>query len=72
MIVFNNIIELLSNNGWSQYRLVKEKQLGNSTVQRLRFGQAVNTDTIDKVCELCNLQPGDLMKYVPNDEGSTK
>lgn len=63
LIVFHNILEKLSEHGWSQYRLIKENQLGNSTVQRLRFGKPINTETIDKVCELCDCQPGDIMHY---------
>ena len=63
MIVFSNILEMLAENGWSQYRLIKEKQFGNSTIQRIRFHKPINTDTIDKICELCDCQPADIMHY---------
>ena len=69
MIIFADIIEKLVENGWTQYRLLKEKQLGTTTIQRLRFHKPVNTETIDKVCELCNCQPGDIMQWVPDDQG---
>jgi len=69
MIVFSDILGMLAAKGWSQYRLIKEKQFGNSTVQRLRFHKSINTDTIDKVCELCGCQPGDIMHYEPGQQG---
>lgn len=66
MIVFQNILEKLSDHGWSTYRLVKEKQIGNSTLTRLRNGESITTETIDKICELCDCQPGDLIRFEPS------
>lgn len=63
MIVFNDVFKLLAANGWSTYRLVKERVLGNSTITRLRLGLPVTTETIDTLCRLCRCQPGDLMRY---------
>ena len=69
MIVFADILKLLSDHGWTQYRLVKERIFGNSTIQRIRFQASITTETIDKVCELCECQPGDIMRYEPSNEG---
>ena len=69
MIVFEDLLSLLFAHGWSQYRLVKEKRMGNSTIQRIRFGKPISTETIDVICELCECQPGDLMHWVPNKQG---
>jgi putative transcriptional regulator len=68
MIIFNDILKMLSNAGWSTYRLKKEKQISNGTILQLRNGKPINTTTVDKICELCNCQPGDIMKYVPNNK----
>lgn len=63
MIIFHDVLKRLSENGWSAYRLNKERQISNGTIIRLRHGQSVSTDTIDKICELCHCQPGDLITY---------
>lgn len=68
MIVFDNILQRLSDNGWSTYRLIKEKQISNGTISRLRAYQSVSTDTIDTICRLCNCQPGDIMRYEKDEE----
>ena len=69
MIVFVDLLKLLSDHGWSTYRLQKEKQIPNGTIIQIRNGKPVTTKTIDKICELCNCQPGDLMRGVPNNQG---
>ena len=69
MIVYHNILGRLSEAGWSTYRLYKEKQLPNSVIGRLRNGDPITTTTIDTLCRLLDCQPGDLMRYVPDDQG---
>ncbi len=66
MIVFDNILRRLADSGWSTYRLVNEQVFGNSTIARLRNGSPINTTTIDTICRLCECQPGDIMRYVPD------
>lgn len=68
MIVFSDMLKLLSDHGWSTYRLQKERQISNGTISRIRAHQSVSTETIDTICRLCNCQPGDLMTYVPDNE----
>ena len=63
MIVFKNLLEKLAESGWSTYRLRKEKIISSATLDRIRAGQSVSTETIDTVCRLCHCQPGDLMEF---------
>lgn len=68
MIVFEDILGMLSEHGWSSYRLRKEKALSESVITSLRNKTSITTATIDKLCELCNCQPGDLMSYVAKQQ----
>lgn len=63
MIEFSNILKMLSDSGWSTYRLRKEKVISSGTIDRLRAKQSITTDTIDTICKLCDCQPADLMTY---------
>lgn len=63
MIIYNDILKRLADNGWSTYRLTKEKVIGNGTLDRIRAGDSISTRTIDIVCRLCRCQPGDIMSY---------
>lgn len=69
MIVFEDIIKMLSRKGWSSYRLRNEKILSESIMTRLRNKESITTNTIDKLCELLDCQPGDLIHYVPDEQG---
>jgi DNA-binding Xre family transcriptional regulator len=69
MIEFANILQMLSDHGWSTYRLQKEKKLSNGVIISIRAKKPLTTATIDKICELCDCQPGDLMRYVPGKQG---
>lgn len=68
MIIFGPIMQMLSRNGYSSYRLRKEKLLSEGTLSRLRNGEPINTTTIDTICRLCECQPGDIISYVPDQE----
>ena len=68
MIVFGPIMQLLSDAGWSSYRIRQEKILPEGTLQRLRKGQHISTATLDTICRLCICQPGDLLSWVPDEE----
>lgn len=67
MIVYQEIWKRLADHGWTAYRLVKEKEMGNGTIARLRSGESVSTDTLDTLCRLCDCQPGDLIRYEPGE-----
>ena len=63
MIVYQDVLKRLSENGWTTYRLVKQRQLGNGTLARIRAGMSVSTETLDTICRLCRCQPGDLIRW---------
>ena len=68
MIVYNDILGRLSQAGWSTYRLTKEKVIGNGSLDRIRRGESISTNTIDIICRLCHCQPGDLLQYEEDEE----
>ena len=69
VIVYVEILQRLADAGWSAYRLGQARKLSESTLQRLRHGRPVSTETIDVVCGLLRCQPGDLLRWVPDREG---
>lgn len=69
MIVFMDIMQQLADAGWTSYRLRMEKILPEGTITRLRKSQPITTSTIDTLCRLIGCQPGDLIRFVPDDQG---
>ena len=60
MIIYIDIMQRLKENGWTTYRLRKERKIGDATVQRIKSNQSISTETINTICELCDCQPGDI------------
>ena len=66
MIVYKNILKRLSDNGWSGYRLQKERQISNGTIIQIRNNKPISTETLDTICRLCKCQPGDILSWEPD------
>lgn len=62
-----NVIEALKNAGYNSKRILKEGQISQRAMQSLRDNDMVGIFTIDKLCEILDLQPGDIIEYVPGD-----
>ena len=69
MIVYKiNVINELKKHGYSTYRIRAEKIFNETQLQKFRTNGTITFDTLDKVCRLTNLQPGDILEFVENNE----
>ena len=59
-----DVMAALKLAGYSSYRIRKERLLGEATVQKIRSGEIVYCDALDKLCRLLNCQPGDILEHV--------
>lgn len=57
-----NIIEELKKAGYNTYRIRKEKLLTQSALTAIRAGDPIHWTTIEKLCDLLNCQPSDLIE----------
>ncbi|MFN2566479.1 MAG: helix-turn-helix domain-containing protein [Gemmatimonadaceae bacterium] len=63
---------ILERKGWTPYRLARVTGLTVPTAYRLadpalRFGR-FTADTLDRLCAALEVQPGDLLEWVPEKE----
>lgn len=58
-----DVLAALKENGYSTYRIRKEKLFAESTVQAFRRGELVALENIARACELLHCQPGDILIY---------
>lgn len=47
-------------------RMLKENVLSQSAMQKMRKGEMVGIKTLEQLCELLDMQPGNIIKYVEN------
>jgi putative transcriptional regulator len=66
------LAEVLKRKGWTPYRLSQATGLTVPTAYRLadpglRFGR-FTTDTLDRLCAALEVQPGELLEWVPGGQ----
>ena len=63
-----NVLETLSDAGYTPSKLRKEKLLGENAIQCLRENKMVGIKALDKICSILNTQPGNIIKYVESEK----
>lgn len=59
-----NVLESLNDIGYTPYRLRKERLLGENAIQSLRHNEMIGINSLEKICKLLDMQPGNIIKYV--------
>lgn len=65
-----NVMEELKARGYTTYRIKTEKLLGGSRLDALRAGEIVGTQTLEILCRLLGMQPGDILEYVEEESAT--
>jgi len=69
MIVYKiDVIETLKESGYNSTRILKENILSQSAMQKLRNGEMIGIKTLDQLCKLLDMQPGNIIKYVETEK----
>lgn len=69
MIVYSkNIIEELGKKGYTTYKIKQEKIFNQTQLQQLRDNKLLTQDNLNKLCELLECQPGDILEYRKDNE----
>lgn len=68
MISFDKLFTTLARKHKTTTNLIRDKIVGGGTLQRIRDGQSVSTDTIDALCNALRCKPMDIMRYTPGDK----
>jgi putative transcriptional regulator len=69
MLVYKiDVLEALKEAGYNTNRIRKEKLIPNSSMQNIRDGVMVGNIVLNTLCNLLDMQPGNIIKYVPDPE----
>ena len=67
-----DVLKELSNRGYTSTRIRKEKILSQATMQNIRQGKGITTDTLNTICIILRCQPSDIIEVTPTDEEKIK
>ena len=59
-----NVIETLKESGYNSTRILKENIISQSAMQKLRNNEMVGIKTLEQLCEILDMQPGNIIKNV--------
>ena len=68
-IIYKSILGQLKAAGYTTTRLRRERLLPEGTIQRIRDGRPITTDTINEICNLLRCQPNDILEHVQDEDG---
>lgn len=68
-ISYNKLFQLMEQKGIKKYDLRNKYNINPKTVDSLVKGRSVTVDTLVTLCKILDCQPGDLLEYIPDDEG---
>lgn len=57
-----NVIQELKDKGYNSTVILKENILSQSAMQKLRKGEMVGIKTLEQLCDLLEMQPGDIIE----------
>ena len=61
---YDPLFALMKEKGLTTYKIRKDHIITESTLQKLREGKSVTTDSIGALCEALKCQPGEIMRYI--------
>ena len=68
-IVYDKLIALLKDKGYTTYRIRQENIMSQSAWQKIRTGTGdIDTRTIKKLCGILHFQPVDIMEYEEDEK----
>lgn len=67
MIIYKDILQKLKDAGYNTNRIRKEGLLSEGTLQRLRDGRPITTETIDIICNLTGRKVEEIIEYKKSD-----
>lgn len=67
-----DILKSLSDHGYNATKIRKDKILSQATMQNIRQGKGITTDTINTICLILRCQPSDVIEIIPTEEEKIK
>lgn len=70
MTVKVQLKEVRTAKNLSQNELARLLEMSLGNVQKIEYGKAksIPLDTLDRLCKVLSCEPGDLLRYVPDDD----
>lgn len=67
-IKFYKLLDVLNKRNLSKGDLKKLAGISSVTMARISKGDSITTEVLNRICAALDIQPGELMEYVPDED----
>lgn len=71
MITYDKLRTLLKERDIKQKEMIQSCSIASRTMNSIVHNRALSTETIDKICDWLDVQPGDIMEFVREENYAT-
>ena len=71
-MIKSNLETILQDWGWTQTDLMRKAGIAAGSVNRYCKSENIGFRVLDRICMALDLQPGDILQYVPDEEAAMK
>ena len=68
MIVYDKLMNILSERQMNKRQLSEAIGIKANTMSALSKNRNVNMETINRICEYLQVQPSEIMEWIPDEE----
>lgn len=68
MISYQKLWDLLKQRSMTRISLRSDGIVVGQSYYNLTKGKSITFETLNRICEYLNCQPGDILEYVPDEE----
>lgn len=62
-----DVLERLKIAGYSSYRILKTGLINSTAMQKLRRGEMIAWEQLNRICNVLRCQPGDIIEHIPDE-----
>ena len=70
MILFDKLWQAMQERGITQYDLYTKYNMNRAQLHRLRHNQNIETNTLDRLCNILDCNIEDIMTHIKDDNNS--
>lgn len=67
-IKYYRLFDYLNRHNMSKTEMAKAVGLSAPTLAKISKGENIETNIIDRICKTLDVQPSDIMEYVPDND----
>ena len=67
MITYDKLWQTMKKRGVTQYDLYTHHNISRSLINRLKHNQNVETNTLDRLCNILHCRIEDIVEHFPDD-----